>query len=138
MTGRVLRPAFVTRRMVRENRARRVYMFGDNMAREGRGGQAAEMRGEPNTIGVPTKWRPDRHPSAYFTDDDWNYDGVRITIQAAFAAAEMFLEAGFDVVIPADGLGTGRARLGETAPVILSEINRLIDRLQKRGVDDAC
>lgn len=31
------------------------YLFGDNVERRGLGGQAKEMRGEPNAIGVATK-----------------------------------------------------------------------------------
>jgi len=30
----------------------RIYLFGDNVARQGRGGQAKEMRGEPNALGI--------------------------------------------------------------------------------------
>lgn len=103
------------------------------MVRAGLGGQAAEMRGEPNAIGVPTKWRPAHYPSACFTDADWEYDGVKIAIRAAFVTAEMFLDAGYDVVIPADGLGTGLARLSKAAPVILREIDALISGLEARS-----
>ena len=45
-----------------------LYVFGDNMVRQGYGGQAREMRGEPNAVGIPTKWRPDNTDGAFFYD----------------------------------------------------------------------
>jgi hypothetical protein len=35
-----------------------LYVFGDNEARTGLGGQAKEMRGEPNAVGIATKASP--------------------------------------------------------------------------------
>lgn len=115
--GRVLRVARVTRDTVRADRAT-LWVFGDNMARRGYGGQAAAMRGEPNALGVPTKWSPARHPDAYFSDDDWRDETVRHAIQDAFRAMGAALAAGRHVVIPADGLGTGLAELPTRAPRI--------------------
>ena len=40
------------------------------MQQKGYGGQAREMRGEPNSIGIPTKWAPDSNKSSYFCDGD--------------------------------------------------------------------
>jgi hypothetical protein len=54
MTGKIIRVARITREMVQADR-NTVYVFGDNVARHGLGGQAKAMRGEPNTIGVSTK-----------------------------------------------------------------------------------
>ena len=34
---------------------RAIYVFGDNLLRKGLGGQAKEMRGEPNTLGIVSK-----------------------------------------------------------------------------------
>jgi hypothetical protein len=50
---------WITRKDLRENPDKR-YVFGDNVERRGYGGQAKEMRGEPNAIGVVTKWAPRR------------------------------------------------------------------------------
>lgn len=41
-----------------------LYVFGDNLERKGFGGQAYEMRGEPNAFGIATK----RLASHYFPD----------------------------------------------------------------------
>ncbi len=51
---------YITRTIVQEN-PDILYVFGDNMTGTGYGGQAAQMRGEVNAVGVPTKWRPDNN-----------------------------------------------------------------------------
>jgi hypothetical protein len=122
----------ITREEVR-NHPERVYIFGDNMEGRGFGGQAAAMRGEPNAIGVPTKWQPERTPRAYFTDDDWCDGDVRHAIRQAFALIERALADGRDVVIPADGLGTGLAELPKRAPRIHRYIEDRIALLSERA-----
>ena len=47
------------------------YVFGDNLRREGLGGQAGEMRGEPNAIGVATK-----HAPGMDDDDFWTHQEI--------------------------------------------------------------
>lgn len=49
--------AWITRDMLRKEPEAR-FVFGDNAYRKGFGGQAKEMRGEPNALGVATKWYP--------------------------------------------------------------------------------
>src|SRR4051812_43078883 len=95
---------YITRAVVRANRET-LYVFGDNMQRRGLGGQAKAMRGEPNAIGVPVKWAPKRTEDAYFTDDD--FAKVHEAIRAAFTDIRAWLDSGRDVVIPAEGLGSG-------------------------------
>lgn len=48
-----------------------LYLFGDNDIRKGFGGQAKEMRGEPNAMGISTKKLPSNKPEAFKTD--WEY-----------------------------------------------------------------
>lgn len=106
-----------------------LFLFGDNMARRGRGGQAAACRGEPNVCGVPTKWRPDRLVRSYFRDADM--DLVQPRIDAAFAQAERHLGAGGVVALPAEGLGTGLAELPTRAPRIHRYIEDRVGRLRR-------
>jgi hypothetical protein len=40
-----------------------LYLFGDNTKRVGIGGQAREMRGEPNAVGIATKNAPGSYPA---------------------------------------------------------------------------
>ena len=48
-----------------------LYLFGDNRLRKGLGGQAREMRGEPNALGIRTKKVPNNHPLSFLSDDEY-------------------------------------------------------------------
>lgn len=108
----------------------RLYLFGDNERREGLGGQAREMRGEPNALGIATKRAPSMQPWALWTDADFKRCAAiidRDVVRALEHAA-----AGGIVVCPKAGLGTDRAKLPTNAPRIyqylrawLVEIHRL-------------
>lgn len=127
--GRLLRPARITRAMVQAN-PRTLFAFGDNLERRGYGGQAREMRGEPNVVGVPTKRKPERGPDAYLSDAMWGRDGALFAaVAGAFNAMEAALAEGRDVAIPADGLGTGLAELPSRAPKMAAWIERRIAEL---------
>jgi hypothetical protein len=128
--GKVLRLKHVSRAMVQADR-KTLFVFGDNIARVGLGGQAAAMRGEPNTLGVPTKWRPGRAEADYFTDADADLVQVRDPIVHAFHHMREALLAGRNVVIPADGLGTGLADLPRRAPRIHRAIEARISALEE-------
>lgn len=119
MSARVYRQQWITRKNVRDQPSV-LFVFGDNMQRRGLAGQAKAMRGEPNAIGVPTKWAPDTRQESYFSDDD--FEDVRPSIDAVFNRLRREIERGLDVVIPADGLGTGLADLPARAPRIHSYI----------------
>lgn len=108
--------SYITRRQIRRN-PHKLFLFGDNLQRRGLGGQAREMRGEPNAIGIPTKKRPARTPDAYFTDEE--FDANRAAIDRAFLEMVERLLASVGpsiLVIPSAGLGTGRAELKQRAP----------------------
>lgn len=113
---------FITREEVRKNRFK-IYVFGDNLQHEGYGGQAKAMRGEYNTIGIPTK----HSPKEYFTDDDYNR--VILVIKGYFNVIEGHLRCGHTVVIPSAGIGTGLAKLPEKAPKIWKFIERKLKEL---------
>lgn len=110
----VIRQKWIMRADLKNNSERAVYLFGDNVARVGLGGQAKEMRGEHNAIGIATKRLPSMDDEAFFSDDDFVANCRIITedIRAAFSARSR----GLIVVIPADGLGTGLSELPKRAP----------------------
>ena len=60
----------ITRDKVKEN-PDVLYLFGDNLLRKGLGGQAKEMRGEPNTLGIVSKKYPSNNKDSFYTDDDF-------------------------------------------------------------------
>lgn len=132
--GQVLRVKEITREQVRST-PNTMFVFGDNMARQGMGGQAAAMRGEPNSIGVPTKWRPSNGPDSFFKDEDWLNTSVRVAVIGAFSIMETHLIKGQNVVIPIDGLGTGLADLPRKAPIIFHYIQRRLSDLENKAND---
>jgi hypothetical protein len=121
VAGRIVEVIRYTRAMIRAN-PKTLYVFGDNMARTGLGGQARECRGEPNAVGIPTKWRPTMDNAAFFRDSD--LPKVTPRIQQAFRRLAAHLAEGGTVVWPSDGVGTGLARLPQCAPTIHAYINR--------------
>ncbi len=105
----------ITREMMRAE-PDTLFVFGDNMKERGLGGQAAEMRGEPNAVGIPTKWSPSMYAKAFFSNGD--LPAVEALIRARFQRLSNHLKFGGDVVWPADGIGTGLAELPKRAPAI--------------------
>jgi hypothetical protein len=97
-----------------------LFVFGDNIACKGYGGQAREMRGEPNAVGIPTKWKPFIDENAYFTNAD--FDRVKPAIDAQLWKIAEHLKRGGDVVWPSHGIGTGFAELNIRAPRIFTYI----------------
>lgn len=106
-----------------------LYLFGDNLDRRGFGGQAKEMRGEPNSFGIATK-RSINHnyPDDYFFD---NQPDTRQIIDDEFERLYTLIANNYynTIVIPSDGIGTGLARLPEFAPKLLIYINSKLEVL---------
>lgn len=100
---------YITRADLRAN-PDHIYVFGDNLARIGYGGQAREMRGEFNAIGIPTK----RSPSEYLSDAD--YEEVVWDWHETFGILTGYLFQSTTVVWPRAGIGTGLADLKNRAP----------------------
>lgn len=108
----------------------KLFVFGDNLMRRGFGGQAREMRDEPNSIGIATKKRPSMKKDAFFTDSDfleW------ITSQAHNMQRLIdHVEDGGIVVWPTDGIGTGYAKLRKSSPMIWYMLNTFEVRLDMK------
>jgi hypothetical protein len=105
----------ITRQMLRDN-PKTLFVFGDNLLQAGYGGQAKEMRGEPNAMGIPTKRRPGMETDAFFTNND--YGKVVPIISDIFDRLFYHVGEGGEVVWPEDGIGTGLAQLKQRAPDI--------------------
>ena len=116
---------YVTREYIRKHRDT-YFVFGDNILGIGYGGQARECRGEPNTIGIPTKWSPSMKPQAFFRDAD--FYKVKPYIDEAFRKMIDVLEQGYDVCF-LPNIGRGLAKLHITAPVIMDYINNWIQEI---------
>lgn len=112
--------AWITRQTLRDN-PDKAFIFGDNSERKGLGGQAREMRGEPNAFGIITKKAPFNYPSAFLSDSCfeenkyWIDHDIQRVLDSEFTT----------VVIPSTGIGTGLAQLDKLAP-------RTFEYLQKK------
>src|SRR5690606_39180002 len=81
----------------------KIYVFGDNLERKGKGGQAV-IRSEPNAFGIATKVRPSRIKQAYMSDEQ--LEGNKQIIDSDI---QKIKDQNKIVVFPKDGLGTGLA-----------------------------
>ena len=106
-----------------------LYVFGDNVDRVGLGGQAGEMRGEPNAAGVATKWSPFMDESAFFNDVD--YDGIAKIIDTDFEPLFKAALNGKTIIIPADGLGTGLSEMPTRCPKLYQLVRNNIEILKQ-------
>lgn len=98
-----------------------LYIFGDNLKRTGFGGQALEMRGEPNSFGFATKRKPEYgFEDCYFHDYD---EDVLDIVDEELLRLRDRLSLFEAVVIPSEGIGTGLALLPKKAPKLLEYIN---------------
>lgn len=107
-----------------------MYAFGDNDMREGLGGQAREMRGEPNAIGIRTKKYPSLDYQSFYTDEEYEENCRKIGKD--FDLVENYLAIGGIVVFPTDGFGTGLSRLPHTAPMTFDFVERRVDYLKSK------
>ena len=126
---------FITRNMV-QAAPKTLFVFGDNMARQGFGGQAREMRGEPNSVGIPTKRRPSMTETSFFVDtSECTREFLRETYDDYLRLVFHALYGGH-IVWPRDGIGTGLAELEQRAPKIytlIKELEELLGRLAQES-----
>jgi len=122
---------FITRQMLKDE-PETFFVFGDNILGLGYGGQAKEMRGEPNAFGIPTKYKSSMKSDAFFDDSDACYDAVSPIIKFRFNVLFNLLRSGRKtVVFPQAGIGTGLADLERKAPRIWALIQALHHELTK-------
>lgn len=105
-----------------------LYVFGDNVDRVGLGGQAGEMRGEPNAVGVATKWSPSMRDTSFFDDSD--YEHISKIIDTDF---EPLFKAALNwktIILPADGLGTGLSEMPTRCPKLYQLVRSYVETLK--------
>ena len=117
---------WITRADLQANRSV-LYAFGDNEQRWGLGGQAKEMRGEANAIGVATL----HSPGQFWADTD--LDRQCAVIDADMAPLADALRAGRLVIFPIDGVGTGLSDLANQAPKTFAHLQSRISDLKTLG-----
>lgn len=131
---RVERMKWITREIVRANRDK-AFLFGDNVERRGLGGQAKEMRGEPNAIGIVTKWSPSASESAFFSDTHFveNCERISDDLSRLYVARSRWESRFNTVVIPLDGIGTGLAQLDKRAPKTFAYLQKRLVELEAQN-----
>jgi len=87
-----------------------IYVYGDNLKRYGKGGQAI-IRDCPNAFGVVTKRYPSRDDWAYFSDKPDEIEAVKADLRKLYILAQSHT-----IVFPSGGIGTGLARMAEKSP----------------------
>lgn len=105
----------------------KIYLFGDNLVEKGYGGQAKEMRGEPNAIGIPTKKYPDNNENSFFTDSE--YEENIAAIERAIAK----IPKGKEIIVPPAGLGTGLADLPNRAPKTYQYLKQRLEEIKNEN-----
>jgi len=118
----------ITRTEVKNN-PKTLYIFGDNDQRKGLGGQAKEMRGEQNTVGVSTKKYPSNNESSFKTDNELEDNKKIITDDINKVIAEWNTGKYNKVNVPQ--IGVGLAALPTRAPKTYAFLQQELNRLEK-------
>lgn len=98
----------------------KIYVFGDNMKRYGKGGQAV-IRDEPNAFGVATKRHPSMDDWAFFSDKDDEFECVINDLRDLYTLSKTYT-----VVFPEAGIGTGLADMEKRSFAIWSKMCQIL------------
>lgn len=96
-----------------KNNPKKIFVFGDNNLRYGKGGQAI-IRDLPNTIGLRTKKAPNNQLSSFYSDSDLEENKKNI-IEDILTIKDLQLKGNI-IVFSNGGYGTGLSKLKENAP----------------------
>lgn len=102
------------------NNPDKIYVFGDNMKRYGKRGQAI-IRDEPNAFGVATKRYPSMDDWAFFSGKEDEFDAVINDLRKLWILAQKHT-----IVFPSAGIGTGLANMKERSFPIWSTMNKIL------------
>lgn len=100
-----------TRKDIVENKYK-VFIFGDNDRRYGKGGQAI-IRDLNNTIGLRTKKAPNNKYESFYTDNEFELNKNKIDEDISNIKN---IDSSKILVFSSGGYGTGLSRLPELAP----------------------
>lgn len=108
-------------RNVVSNNKDKVYVFGDNNARVGKGGQAV-IRDLVNTHGIRTKKGPNNRLVSFYSDGEYESNISKID-EDILSLKEKALQ-GKTIVFSSGGYGTGLSKLPKYAPKTLEYLNQ--------------
>ena len=125
----LLVPIPITRTFIRANRDW-TFVYSTNVYHTSSYGQASQASDEPNTIGVPVRFRFCKsNMSSYFSDDQF-VDILRPKLDAVF---DKIRAAGTNVVV-FPKIGEGASRLKELAPRTFQYIRDNLAELHNKSV----
>jgi hypothetical protein len=112
----------------------KVFLFGDNtndrtVTKYVPSMTQAVIRGLPNAIGVDTKKDRGTSATSYLTDAD--FDAFKNHVDSQIKLAK---DSGKTIVIPADGIGTGKAMLKEKAPKLFEYLQQELNKLKQHQI----
>lgn len=115
-----------------KNRKDYIFIFGDNDAKIGKGGQAI-IRDQENAMGIPTKKYPGFSPKAYYNDEEIEKNIAKIdnSVNNIIYKLKNYKNLYKGIILPEDGLGTGLADLKNKAPKTFEYLNKKIKELKK-------
>ena len=118
-----------------EKQTDKVFLFGDNtddrlVTKYIPASTQAVIRGLPNAIGIDTKKNRGTSIQSYFTNSDFNT--FKQQVDEAIQKAK---DSGKIIVIPEDGIGTGKAMLKEKAPKLFSYLEEQLNLLKNSEIE---
>lgn len=102
----------------------KIYVFGDNDARLGKGGQAV-IRGLKNSMGIRTKKGPSRKSAAYYKDEELELNKRKIQ-EDILNIKYRSISENKTIVLSNGGYGTGLANLKEKSPKTFNYLNLML------------
>jgi len=108
----------------------KIFLFGDNtndrtVTKYVPSMTQAVIRGLPNAIGIDTKRNRGTSTDSYLTDNDFEWFKNHVDTQIQLAK-----NSGKIIVIPTDGIGTGKAMLKEKAPKLFEYLQQELNKLK--------
>lgn len=111
-----------------------LYLFGDNDIRVGLGGQAKEMRGQPNAIGISTKKAPCMGENSFKTDSE--YATNILIMKEDFDKVYKEVETGKYKTLVIPQIGIGLAKLDVKAPLTYKFLQECLQQLHNYCVSN--
>lgn len=102
----------------------KIYVFGDNDLRIGKGGQAI-IRDLDNSMGIRTKKGPSKKSAAFYSDDNIESNREKIREDILNIKYQSLLKKK-TIVLSNGGYGTGLSNLKEKAPQTFEFLNKLL------------
>ena len=103
----------ITRGDVKSNPGE-IFVYSENLLKDGYGEQSKEMRGEPNTVSIFTRKKPDTSDDSFFNDNELEEN--KLKINEGIKEIIGYIDQGKKINFPKEGIGTDSSQLQLRAP----------------------